>query len=406
MLRTVAVKNMRPNPFRCIDEYPLQEEKIEALKDSIESTGFWGTIVARPAEGKSVEIAFGHHRREALIQSKVAEVEIIVRELTNEQMLQMMARENMEEWGTSAWVEVETVRAAIDAYGKDLISIPLDKGKGGNQVLFDAANTLHHPYAKCDSRNSLNRPYTKTSVARFLGWTDKRTGGRGTQPNDSCLVAFKALAAIEKGWVTTADLRKLNRMQMATLLTEQESLHKDEMRQARDRQRIAEESEKRAEIAATTQQKDRFKQQAKEYQEQAKAREAEAKRKAIELGKKGAEAFRGGAGVGQVKDMAESQKSLRLPKAAIHTMDDFGYRTVAKLQHLINNDDTISADFVFLKRNREDLSDDVSDSIAREIHALIDRLADWQEFFATEHRGPSSRRTGAHHAYEAIEGPA
>jgi len=49
---------------------------------------------------------------------------MIVRELSNEQMLQMMARENMEEWGTSAWVEVETLRATIQAYGKGLIELP------------------------------------------------------------------------------------------------------------------------------------------------------------------------------------------------------------------------------------------------------------------------------------------
>jgi hypothetical protein len=39
-------------------------------------------------------------------------------------MVRMMARENREEWGTSARVELETVRAVIAAYGRGEITLP------------------------------------------------------------------------------------------------------------------------------------------------------------------------------------------------------------------------------------------------------------------------------------------
>lgn len=39
-------------------------------------------------------------------------------------MLQVTARENMDEWGTSAAVEQETVRAVVEAYAADKISLP------------------------------------------------------------------------------------------------------------------------------------------------------------------------------------------------------------------------------------------------------------------------------------------
>ena len=69
----------------------------------------------------------------------------------------MMARENMEEWGTSAWVEVETLRATIEAFGKGLIQLPPVPKDTPKNVL----------------RMSGERRYTRSTVARFLGWTKK-----------------------------------------------------------------------------------------------------------------------------------------------------------------------------------------------------------------------------------------
>ena len=60
-----ALKNVNANPFRHIDRYPIQEDKISALKKSIEDTDFWENIVAREVGGK-IEIAYGHHRLAAL----------------------------------------------------------------------------------------------------------------------------------------------------------------------------------------------------------------------------------------------------------------------------------------------------------------------------------------------------
>ena len=43
----IQLKNVRPNPFRHIDRYPIREEKIAALKKSISDTDFWENLVAR-----------------------------------------------------------------------------------------------------------------------------------------------------------------------------------------------------------------------------------------------------------------------------------------------------------------------------------------------------------------------
>lgn len=139
MLKTVTVGSLVSNPFRRIDEYPIQREKVDALKESIAATGFWGTIVARES-GKNHEIAFGHHRMVAL-QEKYKpsdKIDIIIRDLTNEQMLMMMARENLSEWGSSAWVEMETVKAVVEAYAAGDIKLPELSSKIKKPVRYNA----------------------------------------------------------------------------------------------------------------------------------------------------------------------------------------------------------------------------------------------------------------------------
>jgi hypothetical protein len=55
-------------------------------------------------------------------------------------MLQIMGRENMEEWGTSAWVEQETIRAVVLAYAEGKINLPPVSKTGNNTPRLD----MHH----------------------------------------------------------------------------------------------------------------------------------------------------------------------------------------------------------------------------------------------------------------------
>lgn len=109
----IQVKNLLPNPFRNINAYPIDREKVKQLRNSIRETTFWDNILARtaPKNGR-YEIAYGHHRlvaiKEELGDDK--EVDIPVRNLSDENMLKIMANENMQEWSTDWRIIVETVR--------------------------------------------------------------------------------------------------------------------------------------------------------------------------------------------------------------------------------------------------------------------------------------------------------
>jgi ParB-like chromosome segregation protein Spo0J len=108
---TVPVESIDHNPFRDISKYPLIARKIDTLKRSIADVGLWEGIIVRQV-GNRYELAFGHHRFEAAKQSGLAEIPVIVRDLTEDQMLGFMGRENMDDYNADFLTMLETWEAA------------------------------------------------------------------------------------------------------------------------------------------------------------------------------------------------------------------------------------------------------------------------------------------------------
>ena len=113
----IEVKNLVANPYRNIEAYPIDRAKVEQLRNSIKETTFWDNILARPAPGNGqYQIAYGHHRLVAIKEElgKDTTIDIPIRELSDEDMLKIMANENMQEWATDWRIIAETVRQARD----------------------------------------------------------------------------------------------------------------------------------------------------------------------------------------------------------------------------------------------------------------------------------------------------
>lgn len=263
-MEKVAISQLRPNPFRELDDYPIDREKVDKLKESISETGFWGTIVARK-KGNAFEIAFGHHRQVALVElqqegviGKSEKVDIIVRDLTNEQMIQLMARENLEEWGTNAYIEAQTVESTIRAYGAGEIELPEVQPNARKETIRTTAAS--------------GGSYTMASVASFLGWT--KAGG---EPNHACKVAFEMLDAFELGIVSRKELRGVKRDVAREIIAKAMALHREQERIAEERRRMAKEAEKRAADEEDTRKAKALQKAAEELERQADVAEASAK---------------------------------------------------------------------------------------------------------------------------------
>ncbi len=203
MQKLIPLKLIVPNPFRYMDRYPIDKAKIEALIASMGRTGFWDNVVGRQRNGNT-ELAYGHHRWIAYEKryGKNAKMPINVRDrISDEDMLRIMADENANEYGHSAEIEQETIRAVVVAYADGKIELGKPKKPG------------HVRYARSFrkgkfSDSKLTHPYTDESIAKFLGWIYP-----SGQAHTCVRVSLSALEAIELELVEQDTFRDLSRNQ-------------------------------------------------------------------------------------------------------------------------------------------------------------------------------------------------
>jgi hypothetical protein len=398
MLKTVAVKDLRPNPFRRLDEYSIIREKVDALKESIDTTGFWSNILGRPREDGTVEIAFGHHRLAALRELGAPCVDMIVQDLTDEEMLRIMANENMQEWSSSAWVEMDAVRAVIDAYAKGEIELPPARPKTSASNYRYASQApvkqicTEEPVAGDASQAPVTHTYTKLQVAEFLGWTRKNSRG-GLQIDFKCTVAFEAIDMINRGLLQESSIRGLTRTQLQTLVQQQSAVYNSEIRKAELNEQYAKTAREDAKDASLEEWKQAEK-RAAGYEREASDYRTVATQKAVALGERGSDAIRDAdASLRDMRKMATSMRAVEHSEK-VHSMSDYVYKTCRKIEKLFYGADTYSSDLTFLKHNMGDLSSADKEMLVRTMKLMINRFKSWALVFAEKVDSPSGSYSG------------
>jgi ParB/RepB/Spo0J family partition protein len=207
----VKVSSIDPNPMRQLAEYPFNEAKIEALRRSIQDVGLWEGIIGRK-KGPRIQIAFGHHRWEAARQElgEDGRIPIIIRDLTDEQMLQFMGRENLEDYNANFLVMLETWEAAASFYERDLAQKPQD-----------------------------------IEVARLLGWVRSQPGDRKgeTRIDNTATACSKAHALVQGGYIKRKDLDGLSVFSVREIVERVASQHEQLERMAKTTGRPSSETE-------------------------------------------------------------------------------------------------------------------------------------------------------------------
>jgi hypothetical protein len=207
----IAVTELKPNPFRRMEHYPIVAEKVEALLNSITSTSFWDNLLARSAEdGEGYEIAYGHHRLAALKKAGITEVDIPVRPLSDDDMVRIMAHENMQEWTSNASIEQETVRAVVEGFAAGRLHLPVVSPQAGG---FRQAPSFQLQKGVGSSSSQL---YTIETIAEYLNWKPHKVKA-----------ALTALELIEQQLATPATFQGLSTKQAATLVTEVRYAHRE-----------------------------------------------------------------------------------------------------------------------------------------------------------------------------------
>jgi hypothetical protein len=106
----ISLHDLHPNPYRDFELHPVDPVQVEKLTASLHADGFWASVVARKvADG--YELAFGHHRIEAARALGLETAPIEVRELSDWQMVRMLASENATQRGSTAAACLDAVAA-------------------------------------------------------------------------------------------------------------------------------------------------------------------------------------------------------------------------------------------------------------------------------------------------------
>jgi len=196
----VKIKDLKPNPFRDIKNYPINPEKIESLKKSINQTGFWDNILARKKDGK-IEIAYGHHRLKVLQElfKPDDEVDIPVKDLDDAMMIRIMANENDESWETSPKVIDETVRVAYEYLEKFFcLEEKIHKNAGRPTQIFKKLPIPEH--IDKDPENGFRKSIIAKQISNWLG---------GNWNEEKVYYALERLNLIEEGVLDKKAIEKL-----------------------------------------------------------------------------------------------------------------------------------------------------------------------------------------------------
>ncbi len=87
-------------------------------------------------------------------------------------MLQIMARENMEQWGALVSIEHETVKAVIEAYAQGIIQLPkLSLKTPKTKIRYAPSFSFDVPSPTTE------HPYTAPMIAEFKGSRIPKLGG-------------------------------------------------------------------------------------------------------------------------------------------------------------------------------------------------------------------------------------
>ena len=226
----VALKDVLPNPYREIEEYGLDEHKLESLEKSINTTGFWNNLMARQNAQGALEIAYGHHRIQAA-KNALGEDYVhtfAVANIPDYRMLQMMADENKDDWGNSTKHNNLTIHQ-----GRDYLDALLDKyptweaiesaGKFTRKELFEWFGD-EKSYLR-----AINEGVGRRILTRFFHWNnaDVKYALAQIEPSDK-----RAAADAKKLANTQAKLDAFNNRKVEPKTEEEEKLTTAQINQA------------------------------------------------------------------------------------------------------------------------------------------------------------------------------
>jgi hypothetical protein len=351
MQKQVTLKDIDPNPYRRMQHYPIQEEKIQALVESIEQTGLWENLIGRQ-RGNRYQLGPGGTHRLAALRKKFPpdhKIMLNIREFTDTEMLQVMARENMEEWKTSVLVAMETVAAVEEAHAKGEIQLEAPKKKSPDDV----------------TRGSKAHPYTAQAIAKFLGWMQP-----SGQASTRIYWILNALDLIKEELLCEEDLNGLSNAEAEHLIREISRRKSARDRQAKAAEQTAREAEAEAEKARDEAQRERAERQQQYESSRAKELREQSKKETKTIVRSiGSQLRQGKIGAEQVRERAAELIPPPFKEKKVPEIKRLARQLATEISGLFASDDPRTAKILEIAQFREHL-----DTLSKEL--LVGALTD------------------------------
>lgn len=231
MRTLVKIDDIVDSPYRNKERNPLNPIRIQELVESISNTNFWDGVRGRRLPEGKVQIAFGHTRVEAALQTGLTEVPISIEEMTDADMLMAMSRENRDvAYGLPFLLEI--IEATVKALGEGKLKDFPKVGAKTRHELIRIAPSYTPGVSSAEFAD--DKAYTAQSLAIFLGFV-KPNG----QPQEKVLDAVNSLELIERGLIQYKDLQNTSLQRLGDLVAK---VKQDAARAAVQRAKTAEEA--------------------------------------------------------------------------------------------------------------------------------------------------------------------
>lgn len=137
-LRSLPIAFLHPNPLQPRKHF--DESEIAGLSDSIRMKGVLQPILVRPIAGRAdaYEIVAGERRWRAAQRAKLHDVPVVIRELADDEALELAIIENVQRSDLNPLEEANAYRSLIDRFGYTQERLASEVGKSRSHV----ANTL------------------------------------------------------------------------------------------------------------------------------------------------------------------------------------------------------------------------------------------------------------------------
>ncbi|EAC8509665.1 ParB/RepB/Spo0J family partition protein [Listeria monocytogenes] len=113
-VQNIAIKDIKPNPYQ--PRKIFDTKAINELRDSIKIHGVLQPIILRNTD-KGYEIVVGERRFRAAKEAKLKEIPAVVRDLTEEEMMELSVIENLQREDLSPLEEAESYQFLMEKLG-------------------------------------------------------------------------------------------------------------------------------------------------------------------------------------------------------------------------------------------------------------------------------------------------